>query len=112
MKPANEIVSNGKTYYFSFGMAALSRFCEAENLGISDLGQLAEGMTPLRALNMIHAGLKDGYRREGVPFDITLDDIGDIVDEDPDFMAKCMELVTKAMPAGNEQAGSKKKATR
>ena len=112
MKPATEIQSNNNTYYFSFGIAALSRFCEVEGLNLNDLGQLAEGMTPLRALNMIYAGLKDGYRREGVPFNLTLDDVGDIVDDDPEFMAKCMDVVTKSMPTGNEQAGSKKKATR
>lgn len=114
MKPATEITSNGKIFYFSFGMAALSRFCEAENLSINDLGQLAEGMTPLRALRLIHAGLKDGYRREGKAFELDIDDIGDIVDNDPDFIGACMDIVTNSMPnAGNVQAApTRKKASR
>ena len=112
MKPATEIESNGKIFYFSFGMAALSRFCEAENLSINELGQLAEGMTPLRALRLIHAGLKDGYRREGKPFELDIDDIGDIVDSDPDFIGTCMDIVTQSMPnAGNVQAAQSKRKT-
>lgn len=102
MKPAIQIETDGQELPFSFGMAALSRFCEQEGISLQGLSELGEGLTPLRALRLIEAGLRDGARREGKPFNLTTDDIGDLIDADPDFMAKCMEVVNSSMPdSGN-----------
>ena len=113
MKPAKTIVTNGKTLPFSFGMAALSRFCEQEGITLQGLNELGANLTPLKALRLIEAGLKDGHRREGKEYTLTIDDIGDLIDDDPNFMANCMELVNGSMPdSGNGKAGSRTKAPR
>jgi len=111
MRPATAIESNGKNYPFSFGMAALARFCESEGLTLGGLNQLGENMSPMRALALVHAGLVDGARREGKTYNGTLEDVGDILDDDPDFLEKCMEVVNNSMPqakAGNGKAANRK----
>ena len=110
MRPATIIESNGKTYPFSFGMAALARFCESEGLTLDGLNQLGENMSPMLALALVHAGLVDGARREGKAYDGTLEDVGDILDEDPDFLEKCMDVVNRSMPQG--KPGNAKAANR
>lgn len=110
MRPATIIESNGKTYPFSFGMAALARFCESEGLTLDGLNQLGENMSPMLALALVHAGLVDGARREGKVYEGTLEDVGDILDDDPDFLEKCMDVVNNSMPQG--KPGNAKAANR
>ena len=95
-------------------MSALARFCEAENMSLADLSSLSDGMTPIRALKIVHIGLMDGYRREKTVCPFTLEDVGDIIDDDPDFLSKCMDIVSNSMPgaAGNGQAAKPKRASR
>jgi hypothetical protein len=118
MKPAANIESNGINYPFAFGMTALARFMEAENMKLNDIGQLGENMTIMQAMRLVYFGLKDGARRERISFDLTIDDVGDIMDNDPDFLNRCMEVVNASMPgsssneAGNVAAARKTKTSR
>lgn len=115
MKQATIIESAGVALPFSFGMAALARFCEAEGLTLTDLPKLSEGMSAFRALNLVWHGLADGHRREKKPFTLTVDDVGDLVDADPELMQKCMDVLPQYLPqsdAGNAPAPGKAKTRR
>lgn len=115
MRQVTLIESGGKSLPFSFGMAALARFCESEGLALADLATIAEGMSALRALNLVWHGLADGHRREKKQFTLTIDDVGDLLDEDPDLLQKCMDALPKYMPQadeGNAPAPGKQKARR
>lgn len=116
MKPAKQIETNGTSYPFAFGMTALARFMDAEGMKLSEIGTLGENMTIMQAMRLVYFGLKDGARREGVEFHLDLDDVGDLMDADPEFLNNCMEVVNSSMPGSNEtgngQAARKTKASR
>lgn len=115
MRPVTIIESAGQKLPFSFGMSASARFCESEGLDISDLPSIGQNLTLIRALNLVWHGLADGHRREKKEFTMTVDDVGDMMDEDPDFLQKCLDALPKHMPqadAGNAPAPGKAKARR
>jgi hypothetical protein len=58
MKPAKTIVTNGKQLPFSFGMAALSRFCEQEGITLQGLNELGANLTPLKSFALNRSRLK------------------------------------------------------
>ena len=92
---------------FSWGMAALTRFCEENNLSLNDFTQLEKEMRPRVLLSLIWHGFKDGHRKEQKAFELTVDDIADMIDESPGLMERCMEAVSNSMPMG---AGNGNKA--
>lgn len=96
-------------------MAALARFCEAEGLTLADLPSLGQDMSALRALNLVWHGLADGHRREKKPFTLTIDDVGDLIDEDAALLQRCMDVLPQYMPQaekGNAPAPGKAKQAR
>jgi hypothetical protein len=107
MKPATFIrLSDGGELPFSFGMAALSNFLEEEGMTLTDLGALQENLTLARIMRILHHGFRDGHRREGLPYQLKIDDIGDLMDDNPGLMNKCLEVFATSMPAlteGNDQ---------
>jgi hypothetical protein len=96
---------------FSWGMAALTRFCEENNLTLNDFAQLEKEMRPTLLLSLIWHGFKDGHRKERKDFDLTVDDIADLIDESEGLMERCMEAVANSMPGGQGN-GNKAKAKR
>jgi hypothetical protein len=108
MKPATKItLTNGEQLPFSFGMAALSNFLEAEGMGLNDLGDLQNQLSLSRIIRILHFGFADGHRRERVDYQLTVDDIGDLIDENPNLITECLEIFAKSMPAGETGNGSK-----
>lgn len=108
MKPARVIETNGKELYFSFGMAAMARFTDSEGITIADLAKMYEEMTLMRAIKLVYAGLQDGFRREKVAFSMTFEDVADLLDEDPELLSKCMDVINTSMP--NAETGNAKAA--
>jgi hypothetical protein len=113
MKPATQVVlSDGNTLPFSFGMAALSNFLEDNGWSLQDLGQLQDNLSLSKVMQILHHGFRDGHRREKLPFALTLDDIGDLIDENPTLITRCMDIFAASMPAlteGNEVKPGRKK---
>jgi hypothetical protein len=96
---------------FSWGMAALTRFCEDNNLTLNDFSQMGNDMRPSALLSLIWHGFNDGHRKERKAFELTVDDIADMIDESPGLMERCMEAVANSMP-GNQGNGNKAKPKR
>ena len=106
-----EIESAGKVYPVKYGMAALSEFLDSEGLSLSDMENIGKNMSLTRALKLVYFGLKHGARKAGKDFAFTLDDIGDMCDDDPELLQKCMTVFSESMPqseVGNKQAPAKR----
>jgi len=114
MKQATAINTATGVLPFSFGMAALAKFCRAHGMTLQDLGRIGEGMEPDVLLSLLWHGFADGHRLEGKDLALTVDDIGDLIDENPGLLEKCMEVFAGSMPQtdvpGNVQAPRKIKA--
>ena len=108
MKPATKItLTNGEELPFSFGMAALSNFLESENMGLNDLGDLQNQLSLSRIMRILYYGFADGHRREKIPYSLTVDDIGDLIDDNPNLITECLDIFAKSMPAAETGNGSK-----
>lgn len=98
MKQATNITTGGKELPFSFGMAALSRFMDSQGIDLAGLGEMTQGMTLTGAMSLVWHGFADGHRRANLPFSLTLDDIGDMMDEDDKLLERCMKVFLASMP--------------
>lgn len=94
---------------FSWGMAALTRFCEENDLSLNDFAQLEKEMKPRVLLSLMWHGFKDGHRKEGKDFAMTIDDIADMMDESEGLMQRCMDAVANSMPVGGNVNKAKPK---
>lgn len=95
----HEVKVNGKAFPCSFGMAALSHFLDTQGLKLADLETFGEdGLSLTAALQLVYEGIKDGHRREKKPFDMSYEDVCDLVDQDQSLIGQCIEVFGKSMP--------------
>jgi hypothetical protein len=103
--------------HLHFGWGALRHWTNATGNSISDLERGKE-MTVEETMWLIWAGLKQGAYKAGQPFDTTIDDVADLMDENPTLIMSAMELFAQSLPqaeAPNAAAGAahgKKKVSR
>ena len=113
MKGANSIKIEGGEFPFSFGMAALTKFCDAHGLSLAEFSSIGENMPPRYILSMVWHGLQDGARKERKDFSMSLDDVGDLLDENPTMLQEAMDLIANAMQGtGNAKAPAKRSGAR
>ena len=93
------------TYPVKYGFNALRLFCNASGIELQELEKLGESITFDYAINLVWAGLKDGARVEKQNFDLTVEDVGDLLDQDPSLINQCVELFTASFikPASGEK---------
>jgi hypothetical protein len=111
MKATQYIQIEGGQVPFSFGMAALAQFCDEHGMTLADFSKLGENMEPKILLSLLWHGIKDGHLKERKDFSYTITDVGDLLDENPAFLEKAMDIVAKSMPGaeGNPKAPTKAK---
>ena len=95
-----------KTYPVKYGFNALRMFCNESGIELQDLEQIASSMKIDHAINLVWAGMKDGARVEKQGFDLTPEDIADLMDEDNTLINQCMELFVASFIKPN--SGEKK----
>ena len=105
MKSAFFIETTRGSLPFSWGMAALSKFCTEHNMGLQDFAKMENSITPTLLISMLWHGFQDGHRKERKPFEVHPDDIADMLDDDAEMLQRCMEIISKSMP-GNSDAGN------
>tara|TARA_R110000787_G_scaffold87489_3_gene186378 strand:+ start:3747 stop:4091 length:345 start_codon:yes stop_codon:yes gene_type:complete len=88
---------DGKSYPVKFGFNALRHFSRMTGTSINDMERIGQDMTFDTALSLIFCGLKDGARASKEDFILTMDDLGDILDNDMSGIEKCMELFASQM---------------
>mgnify|MGYP006969370929 FL=1 len=89
------ITINGKELPIKYGMNALRIFCKATNKTLGDLEKLGNHLTLDDSVHLIIAGLKDGHRKAGKPFNLTVEDISDVLDDDISIIERAMEIFSE-----------------
>tara|TARA_R110002020_G_scaffold453764_1_gene668803 strand:- start:190 stop:522 length:333 start_codon:yes stop_codon:yes gene_type:complete len=95
-----------KEYPIKFGFNSLRKYSAKTNTSLADLDKLGQEMNLDNALTLIYCGIEDGYRASKQDFDLTMDDLADLIDEDFDSIGRCMEVLAEQM-AGNTEKKQK-----
>lgn len=106
---AKPIFIDGKDYPVKYGFAALRIFSEATGTTLNDLAKLGDNISITQALALVWAGLKDGARAMGTDFELSIDDVADLLDNDQEAMEKVLEVFQDSL-AKPEKGKRKKKA--
>ena len=85
-----QIVVNSNQYPVKYGFNALRLFSNQTGIGLDELAQLQDSMSIDYAIALIWAGLKDGARVEKIEFNMTIDDVADLLDEDQTIIEQCV----------------------
>ena len=100
---------SGHEYPVSFGMMALAKFCKDQNLSLSEMNaQLQNNLDIMSALKLIYFGLEDGARKAKQEFNLTLEDVADRIDEDPDAIERFFAEFQALQPQKKEAPGKPK----
>ena len=102
------VILNGQDYPIRFGMNALRIYCKRTNRSLQDLDKLGQDMGLDDAIELILAGLQDGARVAGKDFDLTIEGIADILDEDFDALQKCFNVFSEQFSAKFQEKGNEK----
>jgi len=88
----------GESRPVKYGWNALAIFGEMTGTGLNDLSKFETEMTFREVLVLIYAGLKEGARAEKKEFTISLEDVGDFLDEDTAKVQEFIDVFTSQMP--------------
>ncbi len=114
----------GEKFPVKYGMNANRLFCEEVGIDLPAFTDLlskaskagAKGQaipwTITQLLTFIWAGLKDGARAAGVPFRLTIDDVADLYDQDPEIVTKAFTAFGDAQPTATDDGKKKTTASR
>ena len=93
-----------------YGWSALAKFGDLAGLKMDDVLELdLSKMSLSDMLNFIYVGFRDGARKEGEECAFqSIDEVGDLLDEDPDVMEKVMGAFGEMSKAKEAEAGKKK----
>jgi hypothetical protein len=86
---------NGKKYPVRFGFNALREFTAITGTTLAGLQNLQNNITLDHAIKLVWCGFKDGARKEKMPFNLLVDDIGDFLDDDNTILEKAFETFNK-----------------
>lgn len=85
-----------------YGINALAEFNEATNTNLMWIFKIAENplvMNFNHIRHLVHAGLKQGAAAEGNKLDLTVDQVGELLNKEFNALKECMdELRTNGLP--------------
>jgi len=81
-----------------YGWNALAIFGKLSGTGLNDLDKFDEDMAFGDVLFLIYAGLKEGARADKKEFKLTVENIGDFLDDNTDKVKEFMDVFTNQMP--------------
>lgn len=82
----------GKEMPVKYGFAALMEFTDMAGLSMNQLESLGDNMSLKTAVTLIWCGFKHGARAEKKSFDMTIDDVADLLDDDLQAMEKVLAV--------------------
>lgn len=88
----NLIKVGEKVFPVKYGFNALRLFCNASGIGLQEIESIAENISIDHAINLVWAGMKDGARAEKKEFNLTAEDVADLMDVDYSVVKQCMDL--------------------
>lgn len=107
-----EVNIGGQVRPVSYGWNALAMFQELSGLTLGELSQIDQSRMSLRSMmQFAYVGLKDGARKYKQPFDHSIEEVADWMDDSPDaFIELFGEFVRSQAPQdGKHQGGGSKK---
>lgn len=93
----------GKERPVKYGFAALMEFTEENGYTMADLDKLGENMKLKDALFLVWCGLKHGARVEKQPFNSSIEEVADWLDEKPEAMEKVLNVFSSSFSDSNEE---------
>jgi hypothetical protein len=99
-----------KEYPVKFGLNALALFCDEVGLKLGELDKIGAQSSLMDILRLAYWGMKDGARSEGKPFDLTVENIADLLDDNPSGHVVRIVNIFKKQFTGNPQKPAKKSA--
>jgi len=75
-----------------FGMNTLRLFTTLTGIPLNEIDKIGENIDLDTAIKLAFCGLKDGYRKAGKEFTLSLDDVGDLMDYDINALATIMDV--------------------
>ena len=100
-----EVKTGGVAYPVKFGFNAYADLCDLTGLTINDLQKFGESISPGVARDLVWCGLKHGARVKKQKFSLSREDVGDMMDDDPEFAGKVFQAFADSQPKAEE--GSK-----
>lgn len=85
-----QINVNGVKYPVKYGFNALRLFTNKTGIALDELSGLEGKMSIDSAIALVWAGLKDGARSEKVDFDMEIEDVADLMDDDVTLIEQCV----------------------
>jgi hypothetical protein len=101
----------GKNYPIFFGFNGLRKYCGLTGTSLNKLMSLGQDMNLDQALNLVLIGIEEGCRKSGQKMEITIDDLGDMLDTDMSGLTRALEIFGTQMGhnMGNAKKLNKKK---
>jgi hypothetical protein len=96
-----QILVNGTEHPVKYGFNALRLFSNETGIGLDELSQLENKMSIDHAIALIWAGMKDGARVQKIDFTMTLDDVADLLDDDPTIINQCVAFFVESFVKPN-----------
>lgn len=87
----------GKKFPIFFGFNGLRKYCGMTGTSLTKLMKLGDDMTLDQALHLVLVGIEEGCRKSGEKFDLTIDELGDMLDTDMSGLAKALEIFGEQM---------------
>jgi|TARA_R100001594_G_scaffold47862_1_gene80773 hypothetical protein len=101
----------GKNYPIFFGFNGLRKYCGMTGTSLNKLMTLGQDMTLDQALKLVLIGIEEGCRKSGQEMQLTIDELGDMLDNDMGGLTRALEIFGKQMGhnMGNAKKLTKKK---
>lgn len=81
-----------------YGMNALSIIAKIEDIDLSNISVMGDGIDFSLMRTIVFAGLQEGARAEKKDFTLTLEDVGDFMDGEIDIAEEFVQLMSDQMP--------------
>lgn len=103
-----DVEIGGELFPVSFGMNALQGFCRHEGIALHELEmKLGTRMTLGEAMSLIYFGLKDGHRKAGKDFDMTMAQVNDLFDDDFEALERVLAAFSDSTLANQKKRQTK-----
>lgn len=99
-----EVTTAGVKYPVKFGFNAYADLCDLTGLSINDLQKFGDKISPGVARDLVWCGLKHGARVKDEKFTLSREDIGDMMDDDPEFAGKVFQAFADSQPQAGKAA--------
>jgi|TARA_R100001594_G_scaffold27813_1_gene52792 hypothetical protein len=100
---------DGKKFPIFFGFNGLRKYCRNTGTSLNKLMTLGQDITLDEALNLVLVGIDEGCRKSGEKFTLTIDDLGDMLDNDMEGLSRALEIFGEQMGQNVKQASDKGK---